>query len=306
MSITQEVKLNDADAEFITLDDGTEIPVEQLEELTRPEAEGLDESVEAVVAQYDAGGSGGVEGDVDRRAVAELEEAFQEICRYGVQDEDGWWRPEFTLSFQTLATEMAEVSGQSAANLLYKIQDKLVAERFDAKSKDRRRRQQSQVLGEVSLDLDPSGQWVQDQGHPAAPCVIFLEIDPHSHLYRDNEVDADGVITKLGRTAMAVWFQPEIDDQFMAVDPKQGRSNGRWYSNDTFKPGYLGVVAWFPTLQDADDAHRTLRRSVFTIGKAVQSARQHDTVQDAYDDPDDADAREKRAAARRRRTELAF
>lgn len=271
----------------------------------------VDFTVEEAVAAADAGSDVAYEGDMDKNVRADFEAAYQEICTYGSQDADdeGWWKPVFDVNgdFDTMATNMSQISGESRSNVLSKIQRKLVSHRFDANARDARRREASQFLGGVSLDTAGDGEYPQDRGHPAVPAVLFYEIAPGTANYVAEEYDEDGVLSKGGRTAMAVWFQPELEaGTKFASNPNQSKS-GRWYSDDSFIDGYLGVVAWFATHNDAIAARTELLRAVKTLHRGVhETSRREDPVQDAHDDPDDSESRNKRKQARQQRASMAF
>ena len=282
-------------------------------ENTPVEAQALVEfTVEEVVAAYDAGSKIAYEGDMDRNVAAAFEDAYQVIAGYGQQDTDdeGWWKPVFDVNgeFSTMALNLSAVSGESRMNVLTKIQRKLVSHRFDANSRDARRKDASQFIAGVSLDTNSDGEYPQDYSHPDVPAVLFYEIGVGTANYRAEEYDDDGVLVKAGQTAMAVWFQPELESGTKhAKSPSQSKTSGRWFSDDAFTAGYLGVVAWFGTHGDAIDAADELRRAVKTLHRGVhQTSRREDPVQSAHDDPDDSESKAKRKAARQQRVTMAF
>lgn len=263
--------------------------------------------VESMVASAEAGSDVAYRSDLPLRMAEELEYAYLEILEYASQDTEGRWTPDLVQSFEDLAVTMAKSSGRSVDDILYRMQEQVRSAKFDARSKNPSVKAASPVIGTCSLDTSPTGPFVQNWSHPSALQIIFMEIRPGSAAYRAPEYDDDGLLVRAGRTAMAVAFQPELNAEGFAVNPYRSAS-GRWLCDDSFLPGYSGVVRWFGSLREADEALADLNRAVVTVGKASQyaSSREHDTVQACHDDPDDSVERAAKAEAERRAADLAF
>lgn len=243
------------------------------------EATAVVESTDGILAGAEMGRA--FEGHGDRTQMDEVTEAAAVVQGYADWTVDGV-APRYVLPMQTWAENMARWTGRAVEDAAFKITKQLISQRIN-------RQASSLHLGSVSLDLNPDvpGR-PQDLGHPSAPAVCFYEVQPGSSLYDPQT-----------QRAMAVWYQPEVDELGFAVNPRQSQTNGRWYANDTFNAGYGGVVRYFPSLQAADEAIRELRRAVRTLATPRTADVPDAEGPSVYDDDDESTSSARKAAVRR-------
>ena len=239
-------------------------------------------------------------GHTSRRYVDESIEASAVIESYCLIGDDGFFVPQLVMSTDSLAGQLAKESGRRLDDQAYLITQAWIDRRISRRG----------YLGGVSLDLNPAQPgFPQDLGHPDVPAVLFYEIAPGSHLATCGQCDhcrgqapADVTGCRHHRSAMAVWFQPEVDELGYAVNPRDGR-NGRQYSDDTFHAGYHGIVRLFGSLREAAEAKRDLLRAVRTLA-TPESADEADTVREgqlAEDERADTAGRRRASATPRER-----
>lgn len=195
-----------------------------------------------------------------RTTLRELDEsraAAASIEHFGMQDEDGRWHPMFVDdgSIDRIAEQLARATGRHVEDAAFQFAKRLIDIRLANRGRS------PEFLGAVSLDVNPEGQHPRTLGHPSAPQVVFYEIRRGTMLYDEAT-----------RRAMAVWYQPELDEVTgHAMSPRQGR-NGRWYCDDTFIPGYLGIVDWYAGLYQAEEARRDLEWALKLLATPPESA----------------------------------
>jgi hypothetical protein len=214
------------------------------------------------------------DGHSDRQDLHERRWAAAQIEHYAEIDCDGAWIPRFVDngSMDHLARQLAELTGRVEEDAMEILTERLIDIR-----RPRGGSTSPEFLGAISLDLNPEGRWPQDRGHPSAPQVVFYEIRQGSMLY-DGE----------SRRAMAVWFQPEVDDLGFGVNVRE--HNGRFYCNDFFGPGYLGVVDFYASRKAAKEALAELR-SALKVLNTPQTADEPDPVRDSVYADDEAEDR---------------
>lgn len=204
------------------------------------------------------------------------------IESFGTITDDGW-QPDLELSISDWAEQMSRWSGLVPDDAMFRITRALVDSQCQ--------RDHPAMIGTVSLDLNPVVRnRPQDLGHPSAPKLVFLAISQASPLY-----DAES------RRAMAVWYQPEVDEHGDAVSPNIGR-NGRAYTNDKWLPGYLGIVDFYSGLHAAHEAMEELRQAVKVAATSPEDERDafwEDEGVDENGDPIESEDQVKRRFVKR-------
>ena len=234
-------------------------------------------------------------GHTDQRYAEAVQDAKAVVAQYCViGDDGGLGSPRFVKNGQ-LEFLLAHVTKWHGYPTELDALERLVDEVF-VSFQTKRWLSKHGLVGSVSLDLDPSGQWPQDRGHPTAPKVVFLAVDK-------NTIGTEPLYDAEKRRYMAVWFTPNVDEDGSPLDydgqPLRPRGNAhRLYCDDRYLAGYKGIVAWYPSLTAAKAAHRELLDAVRTIGKPPPSADEDDPMREEllqqYIDED-------RAAGRRSR-----
>jgi len=231
-----------------------------------------------------------------RQGLQESIDAAAVLESFTLVDEDGSFVPMIDTSIEELAEQLAGESGRTVEDEAFLLARAFIDRRISRRG----------FLGGVSLDLNPSRPgFPQDLGHPSMPAVLFYEVSPGSMLSECGICPVcTGQVTDEPRcrnaiSAIAIWFQPEVDDLGYAVSPRTAR-NGREYSDDTFVAGYYGIVERYPTLRAADEDMRSLRRAVRTLA-TPDTADEPDTMRDELNN---AAELEDRTAARLRRSSM--
>lgn len=255
------------------------------------------------------------EGHVDKRWSEEVEAAMLVVQRYCEITPDGVaGRPIFVKHGDLRASEneqgervesfmishIAKMNGWKPAKARVNLIDGWLV---DCQLK--KALKEEHVIGAVSLDLAPAGNFPQDRSHPTEPKVLFIEIS--SAVKATRPLYMDGT-----REYMAVWYKPqtvvqerrdrvtgepvkdkdgEIIVDLVPVDrdgaplKPWGDSNRLW-CDDRWVPGYEGIVGWFSDIDECRAAYAGLLAAVRTIAKPPPVADVEDAMRQELLDGD--------------------